>query len=74
MGNGFKASKVFDISSLFLSLLVSTLAIIHRYHKDYFIFAINLIEKSVAAYSIAPGIRFIGCELFYVFAEIGILF
>jgi len=32
------------------------------------------IEKSVAAYSVAPGIRFIVYEFFYVFAEIGILF
>ena len=39
------------------SLSVSILAIIHRYHKDYFILVINLIEKSVASYSIAPGIR-----------------
>jgi len=58
----------------FFILLVSILAIINRYHKDYFVLAINLVEKSVAAYSITPGIRFIVDEFFYVFAEIGILF
>jgi hypothetical protein len=58
----------------YLSLLISILAIINRYHKDYFVLAINLIEKPVAAYFITSGIRFIVCEFFYVFARIGILF
>jgi len=47
---------------------------INRYHKNYFVFVIDLIEKSVIAYSIAPGIRIIVYEFFYVFAKIGILF
>jgi hypothetical protein len=50
------------------------LAIINGYHKDDFLLAINLVKKPVAAYSVAPGIRFIDCELFYIFAKIGILF
>jgi len=39
--------------------LVSILAIINRYHKNYFALVINLIEKPVATYSITPGIRII---------------
>jgi len=53
---------------------VSILAIISRYHKNYFALVINLIEKPVAAYSITPGIRIIVYQFFYVFAKMGILF
>jgi len=59
---------------LLATFLVSILAIINSYHKDYLVLVIDLIKKSVAAYSIAPGIRIIVYEFFYVFAEIGILF
>lgn len=42
-------------------------------HEDNFLFIVDLIEKSVISYPVAPGFRFVCPQFFYVFPEVGLL-
>src|SRR3989338_9109528 len=59
-----------EIVSSFWFILIGALPAVRSCHENYLFLFINFIEKSVVAYSIAPGFGLVAGEFFYVFAEI----